>query len=390
MMRTKVQIPWRALIVWTFWAILAAAYATTASTEDLFRSLRLILLFFVGLAVGVACHEFGHLLCARLGSISAYLLSVGMGPVLWRGRIGKTRLEIRSLPLSGFVAYYPKAATRKYWIVLFLLGGVLANAALIVAAAWIHDMDIVAKPVRDALGPIAFAQLILIVGNMMPFRAKASGRASDGLQLLQVIRGGPTEITLAYAGMVGRYNTVGKVTPTWSATASRLMGHLSRLDRWTDDEVRRGVREGLQCELSRGELCHEEVMLVLDALVTDGLTSGDPTIRARLDDWSLRALQLGPDIRTLLGSRGAVLVELGCYTEAKAILVPLVAAENGEPFDIFMNRFFLARAERASGNVDAAQNLAASARKAAKSIRDFPPAAIMLARLESEFAMLIN
>jgi hypothetical protein len=168
------------------------------------------------------------------------------------------------------------------------------------------------------------------------------------------------------------------------------MYHLSRPDRWTDDEARRDFQEGLQCELSRCELSREEVMLVLDALVTEGLNSADPALRSQLDDWSLRALQLGPDLKTLLGSRGAVLAELGCYAEAKAILVPLVAAENSEPFDLFLNQFFLARAERALGNVEAAQSLAASARKAAKTIGDFPPAASMLARLESEFATLIN
>jgi hypothetical protein len=392
MARTKIQIPWRALVVSTFWAIVAVAYAATGSTEELWRRLTWILLFFLGLAIGAVCHEFGHLLCARLGSIPVYLLSVGRGPVLWRGRIGETRLEVRSLPLSGFVACYPEAAPRKYWIALSLLSGVLANAALIVAAAWMHDMGIVPKPVRDALGPIAFAQLLLIVVNIMPlsFRTKAGIRATDGLQLLQLFCGGPTEAALAYASMLGRYSTVGKVTPTWSATSSRLMYQLSRPDRWTDDEARRDVQAVLQCELSRGELSREEMMLVLDALVTQGLIFGDPALRSRLDDWSLRALQLGPDLQTLLGSRGAVLVELGRYAEAKAILVPLVAAENSEPFDIFLNQFFLARAERALGNVEAAQSLAASARKGAKTIGDFPPAAYMLARLESEFATLIN
>jgi len=98
------------------------------------------------------------------------------------------------LPLSGFVRCYPEAARRKYWIALLLLSGALANAALIVAAAWMQDMGIVPKPVRDALGPIAFAQVLLIVVSVMAFRTKAE--ASDGLQLLQLVRGGSTEAAL--------------------------------------------------------------------------------------------------------------------------------------------------------------------------------------------------
>src|SRR5712691_6883057 len=79
-------------------------------------------------------------------------------------------------------------------------------------------------------------------------------------------------------------------------------------------EVRlREFRETLLLKLECGDLVREEKMWVLDALVTDGLISGDPAVRARLDEWSLQALELGPELPTLLGTRGAVLVELGRY-----------------------------------------------------------------------------
>jgi hypothetical protein len=101
-------------------------------------------------------------------------------------------------------------------------------------------------------------------------------------------------------------------------------------------------------------LGREEKMFVLDALVSDGLISGDPAVHPRLDEWSLQALALGPELPTLLGSREAVFVELGRYEEGKALLAPLVAANQVRPVDSFMSQAFLARAERALGNKAAA------------------------------------
>jgi hypothetical protein len=131
-----------------------------------------------------------------------------------------------------------------------------------------------------------------------------------------------------------------------------------------------------------GDLAPEEKMWVLDALVTDGLVSRDPAALPRLDDWSRQALALDPELPTVLGSRGAVLVELGRYDEGKAPLAPLAAASQAGSFDSFINRAFLALAERALGNETAARQLANAARTAAEIIEKAPHVTAMLGRLE--------
>jgi hypothetical protein len=64
-------------------------------------------------------------------------------------------------------------------------------------------------------------------------------------------------------------------------------------------------------------LSREEEMLVLDTLLTYGLACGDTELRPHLDEWSLRASELGPEIATLIGTRGAVLVELGQFAAGR-------------------------------------------------------------------------
>ena len=121
-----------------------------------------------------------------------------------------------------------------------------------------------------------------------------------------------------------------------------------RAELWTDEAVRRDIWQAWRRKLTQGDLLPAEETLVLDFLVTEGLIFADPVLRPELDAWSLRALQLEPQAMTLVGSRGAVLVEIGRYQEGKSLLETVLFADGAAPFDLFMSRIFLARAEHAS------------------------------------------
>jgi len=142
------------------------------------------------------------------------------------------------------------------------------------------------------------------------------------------------------------------------------------------------VQDALIRELDRGSLSNQEEMLVLDTLLTYGLVCDDPKLRPHLDQWSMRALALGPNIGTLLSTRGAVLVSLGRHEEGKALLSSLPRASDNVPFDAMfdtlMNQVFLARAELALGNGAVAQNLIADARSTARAIGGSPAVALLM------------
>jgi len=228
-----------------------------------------------------------------------------------------------------------------------------------------------------------------IQASIFPFSVTEDGtrQRSDGLLLLRLLRGGfrlhPARNRTAYAKWLSAYST-GDLQPTMTLASSRILYHLIRSDRFTDEEACRDFREALLRELEGGDLVREEKMLVLDVLVTDGLISGDPAVRPRLDEWSEQALALGPELPTLLGSRGAVLVELGRYEEGKALLAPLVASSPAQSFDSFMSHAFLARAERALGDEAVARQFADVARTTAQAVQATPRLMTMLARLEPE------
>ncbi|MGY4504819.1 membrane-associated protease RseP (regulator of RpoE activity) [Bradyrhizobium sp. GM24.11] len=139
----------------------------------------------VGLAAGIACHEFGHMLCAVLLSAPVQLVSIGIGPVLWRCRIGETRFELRAVPCAGFVQCYPQPIVNRLSRLLFLLGGVLGNIVLIGLVSAIRSA-VGPDPGHDYVSPIAFVQYYLIIVNLVPFWTTAGGvrTGSDGLQLL--------------------------------------------------------------------------------------------------------------------------------------------------------------------------------------------------------------
>jgi hypothetical protein len=352
----------------------------------------LIVWFFVGYMIGVVCHELGHALCAAIASLPVRRIQIGVGPVLLCHRFGETSLELRLLPLSGLVWPYPVADSRRARSALFILGGALGNAAVIAVVAGLNAIDAVRNQAGDVFGVIVFAQVLIIAATIIPYRYLVSGTpvASDGLQILQLLcqpRDATTPAGIAYAAMLNDYGGSASAPPVLSPAGSRILYQLDRPDRWDDDDARRDFRESLLRELSRDELTREERMLVLDALASDALTFGDPELRADLDEWSSRALELGPDKLPLLCTRGAALVELGRYNEGKTLLMSVTAAEQTQPLDRLVCQVFLARAELALGNAAAAQQFASAARAAADGELMSPAVAPLLARLGPDLAI---
>jgi hypothetical protein len=344
--------------------------------------------FFVGLVIAIAVHEAGHLVCALVTGIPVRQMTVGAGPLLFRRRFGETRFELRLLPTLGFVVNYPSAIVHRGRIALFLLGGVLANAAAVVAIAIATTRHEMPAWTDDVIGALVFTQLWLILVNLMPFTVDiGEGRiASDGGQLLQLWLMTSGELTAAgkvYAQMVTAYAD-GAPLPRPTQASSRIMYHVFRNDRWTAGAAAAEFVAAMRRELARNDLSVPEEALVLDALVTHALTVGDAKLRPELVALAERALQFAPS-DSLRGSHGAALVETGRYSEGKAVLEKLIARGKLNPFDTFMTEVHLARAECGLGDRKAAARWAAAARKSAE-ICAAPAVSCMLARMEAELA----
>jgi hypothetical protein len=339
-----------------------------------------------GYVIGTAAHEGGHFLCAVMTSIPVRALSVGRGPVLLRVRINETSLELRqNLWAGGLVAPYPMLTFRKYARMFELIGGVLGDVALLALIIWLAEISAVSYNVRGILVGIALTQAIGIVANLFPRKVKIDNETleTDGLQLWQTLRAprsGPTQAGKVFATMQRAYG--GGEAPSVSAAAPRLYYPLSR-ERWTDESVRREVHAAMQRELERGGLTRAEELLALDALATDALLFRDPALLAHIGTWSLRALVLAPQLRTVRGTRGGALVELGRHVEAKSLLEPLTLAEEGS-LDRVLGHAFLARAEHALGDAASAARHVSEAQRICDATTRSPAITVLLERIKAE------
>jgi len=340
--------------------LVVTAYSSVTGTVGPITTLMLVCAGYIfGLIIGLVVHEAGHLLCALAMLVPVRLLSIGTGPLLFSLRVGETSLQLRQkIWNGGFVSPYPPLVIQKYRTLLILIGGLLGEGVLVALLIWSKNAYALPVNVNLIVTGAVLGQVLAICMSWSP--GKTPG--TDKWQFWQTLRGprsGPTQAGKLFAAMLRPYG--GGEAPSVSAAAPRLYYHLRR-ERWIDEQVRREVEAALQRELKRDGLTREEQLLVLDALATDALLFGDPDLRARLDKWSLRALALGPTIRTIRGTRGSALVELGRYAEAKLLLEPLTSAEETS-LDRILSHASLARAEQALGAHVAARRHVSEARR---------------------------
>jgi hypothetical protein len=209
--------------------------------------------FALGVVIGSACHELGHMLCAAIVSIPIHSIVVGSGPLLWRGRFGESWFELRLLPFSGFVAAFPPMKCRRYRWALFLLGGVLGNVTVVCLLAGLDASGFAPERAGETLGPVVLVQLFLIIVNLLPLRAKVGGtlRQSDGMQLMQLLWGSldpAAQLRTAYATILSKYNN-GNSQPKMNSDSWRILYNMNRFQLAIDEHSRREYRQALLREL---------------------------------------------------------------------------------------------------------------------------------------------
>lgn len=63
-----------------------------------------IVIFILVLGLIILVHEFGHFIFAKRAGILCYEFSIGMGPALYKKKVGETVYAIRAIPIGGYVA----------------------------------------------------------------------------------------------------------------------------------------------------------------------------------------------------------------------------------------------------------------------------------------------
>jgi hypothetical protein len=136
----------------------------------------------------VVLHELGHFLSARLLKLEAYLVTLGEGPEMWRGKIVGVPVHMRGWPTSG-MTYIGSGSLRflrlRVWLTVLM--GPATNILLLLVAIAFWEPVVRLVSVNVATLWVLFNALVALI-SLVPFRSRQLGRTvrSDGLQLLLV------------------------------------------------------------------------------------------------------------------------------------------------------------------------------------------------------------
>lgn len=171
-----------------FWFMAIFGLLLLAEIAKDFSPIKLAILFFLlAYPVLTVIHEGGHALMARWVGWRVERVVIGVGPV-WRAtEIGGVPVELRRVPLGGFVVPVPERLDRpRLSNALIFFAGPGAELLVIGLIALILGGDLL-QP-SDRL-PVIFAQSVAAAAavgaahNLIPFRT-AEGQMSDGLGVL--------------------------------------------------------------------------------------------------------------------------------------------------------------------------------------------------------------
>lgn len=137
-------------------------------------------------------HEFGHALMAKILGWQVKRVVLGVGKVMMMGRLFNAPVEIRSIPLEGFVQIAPKTVSlaRFKHALIYFAGPGIELLLFFMISYWLGGFDqlliITNDYTRIALQSFAFAALAGAVLNLIPLGiiTKDGSTPNDGMGII--------------------------------------------------------------------------------------------------------------------------------------------------------------------------------------------------------------
>ncbi|MGH9001710.1 MAG: site-2 protease family protein [Acidimicrobiia bacterium] len=313
----------------------------------------------------VAAHEAGHALTGRLVGLPVPLVSIGIGRRAFSFHLGRTRVDLHVIPMSGFaVVGHTDARGLRWRRALVVAAGPLVNLALAVAAiayGW--------------NGFLVQLNLLLFALSILPYKAQSpyGPQRSDGLALWWLPRAGGDEldeliadsyaVEAAVAYQDGRYDDAHRwatdglaVHPGSHSLSGMLGGALIGLGRY---------REAVHLyagELDRTDAKPQQRALHQNNLAWAALMADDPDLLPDALAASEAAHRALPWMPCVNGTRGFALIEAG-HVAAGAELCRRAYGREKEPRNRATMACELAIASTRLGRPAEATTLLAEARR---------------------------
>ena len=150
------------------------------------------LLFVVFWAPLLFIHEFGHALMARILGWEVKRVVLGVGKIMMVGRLFNAPVEVRSIPLEGFVQIAPKTLelARFKHALIYFAGPGLELLVFFLIGNWLGGFEELFTITNDisriALQSFAFAALAGAILNLIPLGilTKDGSTPNDGMGIL--------------------------------------------------------------------------------------------------------------------------------------------------------------------------------------------------------------
>ncbi|MGX8011012.1 site-2 protease family protein [Mesorhizobium sp. ORM8.1] len=306
---------------------------------------------FIGAWISLILHESSHALAGHLAKLQIREIRLGLGPTTLHTRLLRIEVHVGTIPLGGWARTFPQLSFSKLANLFFVAAGPMMDivwlGVLSGAMTICHDIELAGT----ILAPAVIVQMIMVIGNILPYRSKVYGQRlpNDMLALWKIIRGrDPFEVLRQhYLNRLRPY--MSPDDPPWHPTgqSDRVAFYVFKPD-LTDEDI-----TALEDELTHTTSASERLLLI-DAAATKILANPAPPpscLDALLDRLTEKAVAMAPKLRTLKGTRGAALARLGRHEEALDVLAE---ADESNDFNRCLNAAFRALAHSRAGRKDRA------------------------------------
>jgi tetratricopeptide (TPR) repeat protein len=342
----KVQASLRNFLFWFGLGLLIAIFSQVINFplglifQNVFFNLILIWLF---IYLSVYIHEFGHAIAGWLVGFPIKKITIGLGKNIWKYEIKATStLIVINNGFQGGLTHIGDVSRDflRLRFFVFAAGGILMQTLIVWFCMQITVNNLLFNPfLYSLLDLFIYANIFLIIGNLLPYNTNAFGipRPTDGLLLLTSFfmkEEQITEILLAGKILDGLENLEAKKLeeaeqifreciskePSLLLPKINLSAALIRQQK-IDEAI-----EILTQITTEKEATGVKLALIYNNLAWCYLIKSisDPRALEQADDYSNQALSVNNKIPNLQGTRSCILIEKGELTEGIKILQPMV------------------------------------------------------------------
>lgn len=323
---------------------------------------------------GIFLHELGHVAGAWLCGWKPFVLKVGSGPVRSSFRLGDLELRWTMAPYSGFAqAFTTSRRLFRLRKIIFVLAGPVVTGGVIAWLWWASAAVQIDSPswLSAALQVSSFAQIGMLFFCVWPMWVTVDGDRlpNDMLQVCKALVMSGKDVGREIAANIG--GAAAMFIERGEKDRAKLF--LARFKDVTE-EMRSVDLDCLWIHLLRAVGRKEEAQAIMRAVIDGGTESGQSRSEV-LDGIDCLPLYYGytdlleeglglieiaiaasPDVITLKGTQGALLIEMGRVDEG-CRLVEKVAAETKSQNDIAIASYYRALAFAKSRDLQRAQEV---------------------------------